>query len=1061
MDQLLSHWLKIRPDERRRTALLFLFLFACTSFIIIGRTARDALLLSQNGLELLPRMYVGISVASALTVLLYNRVIQRFSPYRVLQGTLGLTLLALAGLRVGMALQRPLVYAAFYIFMEVAGSILTVQFWTFANEAFSTREAKRLFGVVGSGGVMAGTICGFGGAWLAPVVGLENLLFVCMGSLLACDYLARSVRHLQASTLPDARQQLPSAEDEPVGTPYVAALSILVILLSISVNIIDFQFKVVAREHFVGATLATFLGSLYGACGLLSFFAHLFFTGRVLTQRGILPALLALPSTLLAGMLLVLLSPGLLGVAVVKTSDLAMRYSIHDTCQQLLYLPLPVKQRRRVKAQLEGLIKPLAIGLTGAGLSYAGTSAQGLEASGRVALICIVAWIGISVWLKQGYVSALLHSLERRGGLDDEIPVSLSDVASTQALVEALRAGDVRMVLGALELLPARRGLDWSPHVLPLLLAPARDVRVAALEYCRREGIAIPTSTREQWLIDLDDDLRSLGVGMLAGRDGTEHFLEDPSPDVQAHAIVGLLRAGRENHSRLALDSLEALRTSSKPDARKAAAWAIGELKSPEEGLRKLLQDPVEAVQQEAIVACGKAQLLGLIPILLDLLRNPALGDEAATSLGLYGEVVLGALLERLPRVGEDETERTHLFLALRGLGTRRVAEELLRRIPADRILRHELLSVTYHLLRTRSEGALRLDQIRAPLLMEIQDCYQWWAIGSALGGEPAWELMRTAVAEERALARARALLLLAHVYPVRPFRTLEQVLTTPQTAALSNAIEVVDEIIDPELRAMLMPLLEPLSNEARVAAGKQLFNLVNLSGMEWCRYFLSQNDQWLAICALAAVGPQHMLGLNNELRALLEHPNPQIQEAAWRALSPMLPLHEQRALWEKALESPNVNLRLLGEHWLKGQEEHMISSVDKVLFLKRVDLFSQLPGRELLNLANIAEQVTFPEQTVIFEEGAEADSLYLVLTGQVRVSRGGRQIAILGQRECFGEMAILDHSPRSATVTALDRVSALRIERDSFAELLAQKREIALGIIRILVARLRGANER
>lgn len=1061
MDQLLSHWLNIRPDERRRTALLFLFLFACTSFIIIGRTARDALLLSHNGLDMLPRMYVGVAVASALAVLLYNQVIARFSPYHVLRGTLVLTLLSLGGMRVGMSLQLPYIEGAFYIFMEVAGSILTVQFWTFANEAFSTREAKRLFGVVGSGGVMAGTICGFGGAWLAPVAGLENLLFVCMLSLLACDLLARSVRHLPAQSAPSSRPVQAGAEEDPVGTPYIVALGLLVVLLSIAVNIIDFQFKVIAREHFVGPTLATFLGSLYGACGLLSFFAHLFFTGRVLTQRGILPALLALPTTLLLGMALLLASPGLLGAAVVKTSDLAMRYSIHDTCQQLLYLPLPVRQRRRVKAQLEGLIKPLAIGLTGAGLTLTGTSALGLWQSGWIALLCIVAWIGISVWLKQGYVAALLHSLERRGGLDDEIPVSLSDVASTQALVEALRAGDVRMVLGALELLPARRGLDWSPHVLPLLLAPSREVRIASFEYCRREDIAIPTATREQWLIDLDDELRSIGVSMLEGRDGTEHFLQDPSPDVQARAIVGLLRARRESHSREALDALELLRQSPRPEARRAAAWAMGELKAPEEGLRKLLQDPVEAVQREAIIASGKAQLLALVPMLQDLLRHSSLGDEAAAALGMYGEVVLGAMLERLPQVGDDETARNNLFLALRGMGTRRVAEELLRRIPADRLLRHELLNVTYHLLRGRAEGALRLDQIRAPLLMEIQDCYQWWAIGATLGGEPAWELMRSAVAEERALARARALLLLAHVYPVRPFRTLEQALTTSHTTALSNAIEVVDEIIDPELRAMLMPLLEPLSNEARVAAGKQLFALVNLSSSEWCRYFLTQPDKWLIICALAATGPLHMVGLMNELRSLLEDSNPQIQEAAWRALGPMLPLHGQRELWERAVLSSNPNLRLLGEHWLRGQEEHMISSVDKVLFLKRVDLFTQLPGRELLNLANIAEQVTFAEQTVIFEEGAEADSLYLVLSGQVKVSRGGREIARLGQRECFGEMALLDHSPRSATVTALDRVSALRIERDSFAELLAQKREIALGIIRILVARLREANER
>ncbi len=136
-----------------------------------------------------------------------------------------------------------------------------------------------------------------------------------------------------------------------------------------------------------------------------------------------------------------------------------------------------------------------------------------------------------------------------------------------------------------------------------------------------------------------------------------------------------------------------------------------------------------------------------------------------------------------------------------------------------------------------------------------------------------------------------------------------------------------------------------------------------------------------------------------------------------------------------------------------------MVTSVDKVLFLKRVALFSQLPGRELLQLASIAEHVTFPEHSIIFEEGSEGDSLYLILQGCVAISCAGREIATLGPSECFGEMSILDSAPRSATVSAVDHVNALRIGRESFYNLLAQQREISMAIIHILAHRLRGAN--
>lgn len=133
-----------------------------------------------------------------------------------------------------------------------------------------------------------------------------------------------------------------------------------------------------------------------------------------------------------------------------------------------------------------------------------------------------------------------------------------------------------------------------------------------------------------------------------------------------------------------------------------------------------------------------------------------------------------------------------------------------------------------------------------------------------------------------------------------------------------------------------------------------------------------------------------------------------------------------------------------------------MITSVDRVLFLKGVELFSELPGRELLNLATIADEVDYVIGNDIFREGDPGDALFVIVKGQVEVHRGGRSIAILGARETFGEMAILDSEPRSATVTVLEDVVALQLEREPFFELLATKRQIALGIIRMLTRRLR-----
>jgi len=135
-----------------------------------------------------------------------------------------------------------------------------------------------------------------------------------------------------------------------------------------------------------------------------------------------------------------------------------------------------------------------------------------------------------------------------------------------------------------------------------------------------------------------------------------------------------------------------------------------------------------------------------------------------------------------------------------------------------------------------------------------------------------------------------------------------------------------------------------------------------------------------------------------------------------------------------------------------------LLTTVEKVLFLKSIELFSQIPGEDLARLALIASEETREQGEEIFAEGEDGDALYLVLDGKVRVHRGERGIAELGERECFGEMAILDASPRSASVTSIAESHLLKISREDFQEILGEKPEIAMGVIKVLTARLRSA---
>jgi hypothetical protein len=133
-----------------------------------------------------------------------------------------------------------------------------------------------------------------------------------------------------------------------------------------------------------------------------------------------------------------------------------------------------------------------------------------------------------------------------------------------------------------------------------------------------------------------------------------------------------------------------------------------------------------------------------------------------------------------------------------------------------------------------------------------------------------------------------------------------------------------------------------------------------------------------------------------------------------------------------------------------------MIPLIEKVMILKGSQLFRNFPGPDLAGIASLAEVVHLQADEVVFEQGDEGDAFYMVVRGGIRITRGAVELAVLGSREGFGEMAILDQETRSATATAAEATTMLRIDQSSFDRLIEQNPSVARGIYRVLNQRLR-----
>ncbi len=132
-----------------------------------------------------------------------------------------------------------------------------------------------------------------------------------------------------------------------------------------------------------------------------------------------------------------------------------------------------------------------------------------------------------------------------------------------------------------------------------------------------------------------------------------------------------------------------------------------------------------------------------------------------------------------------------------------------------------------------------------------------------------------------------------------------------------------------------------------------------------------------------------------------------------------------------------------------------MYLPIERVLILKTVDVFAELGDSTLADLAAVVDEVELVSGQTLFEKGDTGTSMYVVARGRVRVHEGDVTFIELGERQCFGELAMIDAERRSASVTALEETVLLCIAQAAFYELMADSSEVSEAILRVLCRRI------
>jgi CRP-like cAMP-binding protein len=192
----------------------------------------------------------------------------------------------------------------------------------------------------------------------------------------------------------------------------------------------------------------------------------------------------------------------------------------------------------------------------------------------------------------------------------------------------------------------------------------------------------------------------------------------------------------------------------------------------------------------------------------------------------------------------------------------------------------------------------------------------------------------------------------------------------------------------------------------------------------------------------------------------------------------PVFTLAEIESMLEVSLTDPVVDVRIAAntaKRMIAGlqvtsatqKEEAVLSTIERVIFLKEVSFFQRMTVDQLKVLATICEEEFFEGEQEIFDEGDPGGALYVVVSGRVAIERSTQRkgsvvrLATIEPRSYFGEMSLFDEFPRSTAARAIQDTLTLRLRREPVVVLSRQYPDLSLELINVLSQRLREANDR
>jgi CRP-like cAMP-binding protein len=1092
--------LNLQPGEGRKTVLLYSLHFVFYVGLAWGGAASMGLFMSTWGANSYRYILIGDALLAFVLGLVFTSFADRVSNANLLIALSLIVGVCLSAIRVALGAgpgSTSLVYPALLLLFRVFRRLFTLQILNYINDFYDTRAAKRALPLMTSAVVAATAL---GGAVIGPMISLLGVGNVVLGwavclllvvvLVFVCERLLGQERQAQMALegegsaraeteTPRHKNNLDNLRD---GFRFVKSSRFLMLLAGATLamalinNLFTFQTGWAVAQQFPRAEdQTTFYGVLDGISSLLSLVIQVLLLGRLIGWVGVSITNLIFPFTSLLLYGFLGLNPNIYSAIGGRLNNSAIKEAFNTPTDAMLYNSVPVQVKGRAKAFINGILVPISV-LVAGGLLFlvpSGSPLRGWLAG--LAIGAIVLYALLSLGLRSEYSKALVRMLEEEDFTLYRLAMAelnMPDARTFEQFIQRLETStDDDLTIFMAEIAVQVGGQRAMPSLQKLITSGSPRVRSTVLDVLSKADFA-GAEARALCVDCLSDESSAVrraaivALGRLSGSDDEEFLshalklLDDPALEVHVQVLPPLIQSGDFFYLAAAVEALGRLLKSQDGDRRTVGVHILGSLDDVR-FLRTLivyLRDSSGEVRRQAAAAMEHLTTFdvpsSIAPLVLisaqRMLRDPIehvrlAGVTTFSQLGMHeraAPVLLTSLSDNSRRVRERAVE------ALQGMGPVVVPtlEAALRRAESDEYLQETIGIVLARIERERFEPLIT-GQIEYNLFAGNQTLSALQTLESLPLSQGVF-LLKETLQEYNDQRLARIFDLIAAIRPPESVQVVVDHLRNPLARVQANAVEALESLTSPRT-AQVVAAMARIQTETT----EELAERAHESPRQVFEDYSRGDDVWLQAVAIYTLGE---VGLEWFSQDELEHIFDRCcGESQDRGVQEACRIARSRLYERAALPTDG------------GEETSMLSTIERVIFLKQVHFFEGMTIGQLRILAGVSEERTFARGEVIFEEGDTGDTLYIVVRGSVAIERSAERsesvvrLATFTSGQYFGEMSIFDEEPRSATAVSLELSLLLSLRRGPLMALIQENPDMSLELIRVLSSRLRDVNRR